>query len=102
MSYGNYPDFSSIRKILVVKLRQLGDVLLSGPVFQVLRDNFPQARIDSLLYRDTLCMLEGHPGIDRFIGLERNSKRGPFWKRWGKEFSLLYKIRQEGYDLVIN
>ena len=33
MTYGDYPDLSKVKNVLVVKLRQLGDVLLTGPVF---------------------------------------------------------------------
>lgn len=33
MAYGDYPDLKGVKKILIVKLRHLGDVLLTGPVF---------------------------------------------------------------------
>ncbi len=47
MSYGDYPDLAGVKKILVIKLRQLGDVLLSGAVFGVLKGRLPEARVDA-------------------------------------------------------
>src|SRR5258708_266617 len=102
MTYGNYPDLGKIKKILVIKLRQLGDVLLSGPVFTALRGRFPDALIDAYIYSEAFPLLEGHPGIDRLIGYDRNWKKEGVWKRIGHEVRLWRKIRSEGYDLVVN
>ena len=42
----------SLRRVLVVKLRHHGDVLLTSPVFRVLAARAPQAEIDALVYAD--------------------------------------------------
>ena len=41
--YGDYPDLSAVRRVLVVKLRHHGDVLLSSALFSVLKERMPQA-----------------------------------------------------------
>ncbi len=102
MSYGNYPDLSQINKILVVKMRHHGDVLLTSPVFSVLKQALPHALIDAYIYDDTLPMLEGLPSISSFILYERQWKNLPFFKKIKKEFSLLLSLRKKKYDLVIN
>lgn len=102
MTYGDYPDLRGVKKILVVKLRQLGDVLLTGPVFGVLRRKFEGAQIDAYIYSEAFPMLEGHPGIDRLIGYDRGWKKLGLWKRLKREWALWRQIRKEGYDLVIN
>src|SRR4030065_333817 len=56
-------DLSTLHRVLVVKLRHLGDVLLTSPVFTVLKNHVPHAEIDALVYRDTEPMLSGHPAI---------------------------------------
>ena len=66
-TYGNYPDLQKIKKILVVKMRHHGDVLLTSPVFSLLKQYLPQADIDDFIYEDTLPMLEEHPTIQSFI-----------------------------------
>lgn len=102
MSYGNYPDLSSVKKILVIKLRHHGDVLLTSPVFSILRDRFPKAEIDALVYAETLPMLEGHPAIDGFFSYDRAWKKRGIFGRLGKEWGLLRAIRSKKYDLVLN
>ncbi|NCO84435.1 MAG: glycosyltransferase family 9 protein, partial [Nitrospirae bacterium] len=51
-------NFSGIKKILVIKLRHIGDVLLSVPVFRALRENFPEAHIAALVNSGTEEVLE--------------------------------------------
>ena len=102
MSYGGYPDLKDVRKILVIKLRHLGDVLLTGPVFRTLKQAFPQAGIDAYIYQEALPMLEGHPAIDRCILYDRSWKNLNLLSRIRKEAGLLREIRGQGYDLVVN
>lgn len=102
LSYGDYPDLSNVRKILVVKLRHLGDVLLTGPVFTALKQALPSAQIDAYIYREAIPMLEGHPDIESLIGYDRGWKKRGFFSRMGREIGILRQIRREGYDLIVN
>jgi len=102
MSYGDYPDLTNVRKILIVKLRQLGDVLLTGPVFSALKARLPEAQIDAFVYSESIPLLEGNPAISSFIGYDRNWKKRSFFYRLRQEAKLLRNIRRQGYDLVIN
>lgn len=102
MTYGNYPDLSQILRVLVIKMRHHGDVLLTSPVFSNLKRVMPHAQIDAFIYKDTLPMLEGHPAITEFLEYDRSWKKLPLFQRIYKEISLLKKIRQAKYDLVIN
>ncbi|MGH2613124.1 MAG: putative lipopolysaccharide heptosyltransferase III, partial [Rhabdochlamydiaceae bacterium] len=102
MSYGNYPNLSQVKKILVIKLRHHGDVLLTTPLFSYLRSQLPTATIDALIYQETAPMLEGHPAIQNLYLYDKKWKEQPFFKRWKEELGLLKKIRHEGYDLVFN
>lgn len=102
MSYGDYPHLVGVKKILVIKLRQLGDVLLTGAVFHVLRSRFPQAEIDAYVTLEAFPMLEGHPGVNRLIGYDRAWKRLGWIGRLRKEWQLMRQIRGNRYDLVIN
>jgi heptosyltransferase-3 len=101
MTYGNYPDLTKIKNILVVKLRNHGDVLLSSPVYTMLKKALPEAHIDAYIYQDSYPMLEGHPSIDGFIFAERRYK-GPFWRRFIAGLGILFAIVRKRYDLVIN
>jgi hypothetical protein len=54
--YGGYPDLRFVKKILVIKLRQLGDVLLTSPVFSALKRQMPEAEIDAYVYSEAIPM----------------------------------------------
>ncbi len=102
MTYGDYPDLTGVKKILVVKLRQIGDVLLTAALFKALKAHLPQAEIHAYIYNEGFDMLAGHPAVDRLIGYDRKWKNLSFFARLKKELALLLKIRKEKYDLVIN
>lgn len=102
MTYGDYPDLSKVQRILVIKLRHLGDVLLSSPVFSALKEAMPSAKIDALVYLQSKEMLEGHEAIDQIYCYDQSAKKGSFYQRLKEELSLLLKIRRQKYDLVFN
>lgn len=96
MTYGNYPQRDGVKKILVIKLRHLGDVLLSTPVFSALKKTFPEAEIDAYVYKEAAPVLEGHPAIRKLWLLDRG-ERGLF-----SEAGRLLALRKEGYDWVLS
>jgi heptosyltransferase-1 len=96
------------RSILIVKLSSIGDVVHSLPLLEVLRENFPLARIDWLVEEEASQMITGHPAIDRIIVSRRKS-----WQRrllkGGERRSVIREIRQFlrevrsfEYDLVLD
>jgi len=102
MTYGNYPDLSKVRSVLVVKLRHLGDVLLTTPVFFCLKEALPSAQIDAYIYEEAKEILQGNPSISNLIGYDRKWKKLPFFARLKQELKLFLQIRKKKYDLVIN
>lgn len=102
MMYGNYPNLNGVKRILVVKLRHLGDVLLSAPVFSHLKRVFPDAQIDAYIWKEAEPMLSGHSAISQLILYDRKWKSLSFPKRIVKEGQLLRQIRQQNYDLIVN
>ena len=93
---------ASVRSVLVTKLRHHGDVLLSSPVFQVLRNRMPQAEIDALVYADTRDMLEGHPAVARIHAIDRSWKRQSLAVQASRENALLSQLRARRYQLVVH
>lgn len=62
-------------RVLVTRLRFLGDVVLSTPVLDTLRERFPEARIEYLALEPFVDVLEGHPSVDVLHRLR--SRPGP-------------------------
>ncbi|MGE5490333.1 MAG: putative lipopolysaccharide heptosyltransferase III [Actinomycetota bacterium] len=91
-----------VKRVLVIKLRHHGDVLLSSPVFSVLKKYAPQARIDALVYTDTAPMLTLHPDISEVHGVDRNWKKLGLLGQLRAEWHLLSVLRDARYDLIIH
>lgn len=95
-------DFASVRRVLVIKLRHHGDVLLASPVFTALRHAAPHAEVDALVYLETVPMLAGHPAIATVHAIDRSLRiRGPLAQAAG-ELSLWRALRARHYDLVVH
>lgn len=56
-------------RILIVALRRLGDVLLTTPLIRSLRQAWPGAQIDVLVFADTAAILDGNPDLNRVIAM---------------------------------
>jgi heptosyltransferase-3 len=66
-------DWPSVRKILVVRLRSIGDTVLATPSLFALRRFVPQAKIDILLEDWVAPVLDGSDLVDRVITIARHS-----------------------------
>ena len=64
------------RRILLIKMRFHGDMLLTTPVISSLKKNYPDAKIDVLLYQDTIPILSENPEINALYGI-KNKKAKP-------------------------
>ncbi|NGX56168.1 MAG: Lipopolysaccharide core heptosyltransferase RfaQ [Candidatus Anoxychlamydiales bacterium] len=102
MSYQDYIDKNKVKKILIIKCRHLGDTLLTTPVFYNLKKELKNVTIDAFVYKDSLEILKNNPYIDNILTYDRNIKKLSIFKKLKKEFEIIKKIRNEGYDLIIN
>jgi len=60
------------KHILVARTDKIGDLLLSLPVFQVLKEAFPQARLTALVSPYAKEIVQGHPAVDGVELFENN------------------------------
>ncbi len=84
-------------KILVIRLKQIGDALLSQPVCKSLRKTYPDARIDYLVYEHIAPLFHRDPAIDNVLVITPEQRRN----KW-KYFQNMLRIRRERYDMVID
>lgn len=95
-------SFKDIKKILVIKLRHIGDVLLTTPVFRAFRENFPEVYIAALVNSGTEEVLSGNPFINEIITFDRYIKNMSFPNKYWKELSFLKQIRAKKFDMTID
>ncbi len=93
---------ADLRRVLVIKLRHHGDVLLAAPVISMLKRIAPHCDVDALVYADTAPMLEGHPGLAQLHLIDRNWKRLGVLRQAAAEWTLISALRARRYDLVLH
>ena len=90
-------------KILLIKYRNIGDILLSTALISNLRLNFPNAKIDYALNKDCEEMILDNPDINQIISYDRKKVNGlSTLKKIIEELKNIIYIRKQSYDLVIN
>lgn len=88
----------NIKKILVVRFRQMGDAILATALLNTLRQSFPDAEIHFVLNDKIAPLFEGHPSINRIITFseeERHSILTYLKKVWNT-------VHKEHYDAIID
>ncbi|HEY6898673.1 MAG TPA: putative lipopolysaccharide heptosyltransferase III [Rhodocyclaceae bacterium] len=95
-------SLDQVQRALVIKLRHHGDVLLTSPVFSVLKAAAPHCEIDALVYADTAPMLEDHPAIAQIHGIDRQWKQQGGLAQLSAEWGLLQTLRGRRYDLIVH
>jgi ADP-heptose:LPS heptosyltransferase len=82
------------KKILVVQLRRLGDVILTTPALSALKKKHPGATLDFLVEAPGAEAVAGHPAVDEILVYDA---KGPL-----ESLAWAMKIRARGYDWVVD
>lgn len=83
---------SHIKKILCIKLKGIGDVVLSTVVLDNLRKDFPAAKIDFLTEPPSKAALEYVPLLNEILIFDKDTNA----------FTLIQKVRKRKYDLILD
>jgi lipopolysaccharide heptosyltransferase III len=87
-------EWSDVRKVLVVRLRSIGDTVLATPSLFALKRFLPNAQVDILVEDWVAPVLQNHPHVDNVIVLER----GGLMTR----ARVARELRAANYDVVYN
>src|SRR3954452_19672385 len=89
------------RRILLIKLSAVGDVIHTIPVLNKLRRRYPDAQMDWLIRPQIAELIRHHPALSNVLPFSRVQ-----WQDgWGTTQSLtqlVAQIRANNYDLVID
>lgn len=87
-------DYSQ-KKILLVRLRRIGDVLLTTPAVAALKEHFPESRLYYVVEEDYRYLVEGNPYLDEVIVLPAEQSRRQF-------LAFAAKVRKNRFDAAID
>lgn len=94
--------------ILIVKLSAIGDVVHTLPFLEVLRKNYPDARIDWVVEEEAGQIIMGHPMLDHILVSRRKTWQKKLTKPRQRTAALkemirfIRKLRSHKYDLVVD
>lgn len=87
-------EWSEVRRVLLVRLRSIGDTVLATPSALALKRFLPHAEIDMLVEDWVAPVLEDHPHISNVIAMERNGVIA--------RARVARELRSARYDVVYN
>ncbi|HEX8843992.1 MAG TPA: glycosyltransferase family 9 protein [Pyrinomonadaceae bacterium] len=87
-------DWCQVRRVLVVRLRSIGDTVLATASLDALRRFLPDAQIDILLESWVAPVLEGFDAVDNIITVERGST--------ASRARAVRRLRAAHYDVAYN
>lgn len=94
----------SIRRILVIRRDNIGDLVCTTPMLSTLRRHYPEAWIAALVNAYNEPVLRGNPDVDEVFAYQKAKHRAPGASRlavWLKTATLLWKLRNLRIDLAI-
>ncbi|MEP7037397.1 MAG: glycosyltransferase family 9 protein [Acidobacteriota bacterium] len=87
-------DWQNVRRVLIVRLRSIGDTVLATPSLIALRRFLPEAQIDILLEDWVAPVLDNFDAVDNVLTVSRKSSKSRLETAW--------QIRRNRYDVAIN
>ncbi len=98
-------DESKVKRILVITLSNIGDIILTTPVITALKDKFPGSRIDVMVGPEGRGIFERDPAIFKLIIYDRHlsivEKRRLQLKLKKLKYDLVADLRNTVFPLLI-
>lgn len=85
------PEEKKSKEIMVIQIKQIGDCILTEPVFRALKEKWPDCRTSFVVSGAFAGIFENNPYIDEIIRYD-----------FKKPFAQLLNIRKKKYDVVMD
>ena len=86
------------QRILVTRTDRLGDLVLSTPVFEALRNRFPEAHLACLTFLENRAVVEGNPYLNDVIHYDKKGSE----KGWWGNLRFARALAKKKFDTVIH
>lgn len=92
------PSLPSGSRILIIRLRSIGDIILLTPALRLLKEWRPDLPVTVLIEDRFRALLENNPDADEILLLEAGGRLA----KLGSRLHILRRIRQEKFQLCLN
>jgi heptosyltransferase-2 len=86
-------ELSKLKRILIIRLSSLGDILLTTPILRAIKNQSPLIKIDFLVRTEYADALKLNPHLNKLYFFYHENERNSL---------LLSELKQNKYDLIID
>jgi len=92
------PSLPPQARLLIVRLRSIGDIVLLTPALRLLKNWRPGLRVSVLLETGFRELLEGNPDVDEILQLEK----GAGWQKVTARLQMVRELRRREFSVCLN
>jgi lipopolysaccharide heptosyltransferase II len=89
------------KRLLIIKLISVGDVLFTTPAVRALRLGFPRAHLTYLVGSWSKGVIEDNPNLNEVIVYDAPRHSSDRWRAWLSTLSCLRRVRRKRFDLAV-
>jgi ADP-heptose:LPS heptosyltransferase len=90
-------------RILIIRRDNIGDLILTTPLFEALRGRYPQAYIAALVNSYNAPAIVGNPHLDAVFSYTKGKHAAgeSVWQAYLRRVKLLWRLRKMRFDVVL-
>jgi len=91
------------KKILVIRRDNIGDLILTTPLFEALRRRYPDAYLAALVNSYNAPAIVGNPHLDAIFSYTKGKHADgeSVWRAYWRRIGLLWQLRRMRFDYVL-
>ena len=108
MAANAIPELVGQRKIVIIRLGSIGDVLHASPVAREIKNHFPDSRISWVVETKSKDVIEGNSNLEQVFVWRRKEwnaeakKTRNYYTLIKRNLDFLAQIRQQNFDIAID
>jgi heptosyltransferase-3 len=92
------PDLPPGARILLIRLRSIGDIILLTPALRLLKEWRPDLRI-SVMVESRFCeLLQGNPAVEEIL----TPGEGSGWRKFSSRYEVIRGLRKRAFSVCMN
>ena len=97
---GSKIDFAKIRKVLLIQLGDIGDVVWTEPTVRAFRETIPSVEVSVLARSGFGALLAAHPDVRRVFNVD--AVNGGIFAEIAAQSALVGRLRRERFDIAFD
>jgi len=93
----------NFRKILIIRRDNIGDLILTTPLFEAIRRRYPEAYVAALVNSYNAPAIAGNPHLDAIFSYTKGKHAAgePVWQAYLRRLKLLWQLRRMNFDCIV-